>query len=144
VKFLGEAFKADADALICAPLLQERWRANPSQFRLDNQFCSPYFSLMTEQSYINHALKTYLGTGTTGGFQPIGCEERLRMEFPKNHAQVMELMSRYLDEDQKPDWSKGDLIQETNRFIEALSQKFPELDAITIRALANRWSFGYR
>lgn len=93
---------------------------------------------------INHILKLYLGADANGGFQPIGCDERLRLAFPKDHSRMMELMSRYLDEDQKPDWSKGTLISESARFAKTLKQKFPELDAVTIQALSNRWSYGYR
>ncbi|MDR3459010.1 MAG: hypothetical protein P4N60_16305, partial [Verrucomicrobiae bacterium] len=33
IGILGETFRTGADALICAPLLQERWRANPSLSR---------------------------------------------------------------------------------------------------------------
>jgi hypothetical protein len=36
----------------------------------------------------------------------------------------------------------GDLIQEAERFEAKLRQKFPELDATAVRALANRWHFG--
>jgi hypothetical protein len=97
------------------------------------------------QPDINQALKVYLGADANGGFQPIGCDERLRLAFPRDHARMMELMSRYLDEDHRPqDWSESTLSQETERFAKVLRQKFPELDAITISALANRWSFGWK
>ena len=34
-------------------------------------------------------------------------------------------------------------IQEAKRFEARLRQKFPELDATVIRALGNRWHFGW-
>ena len=93
---------------------------------------------------INRVLRIYLGTDENGGFQPIGCEERLRSAFPTDYSRVMKLASPYLDEHHSPDWSRGDLVEEGNRFAETLQQKFPELDEVCIRALANRWSFDYR
>jgi hypothetical protein len=94
---------------------------------------------------INHVLKLYLGADANGGFQPIGCDERLRSAFPRDYARMIELMSPYLAEDRPPqDWSESTLSQESDRFATTLRQKFPELDTISIRALANRWSFGYK
>jgi hypothetical protein len=98
-----------------------------------------------EQPDINHVLKVYLGADANGGYQPIGCDKRLRAAFPRDQTQMMQLMSRYLDEDHPmQEWTERTLAQETSRFVEILNRKFPELDAITIRALANRWSFGNR
>jgi len=93
---------------------------------------------------INHILRIYLDADADGAFQPFGCEERLRLAFPKDYSRVMKLASPYLDEHQSPDWSRGDLVEESNRFAETLRQKFPELDDICIRALANRWAFDYK
>jgi len=56
---------------------------------------------------------------------------------------MTELMAPYLEADQERDWTL-DLIQDTQRFETTLRRKFPELDAVTARALANRWSFGWR
>jgi hypothetical protein len=69
----------------------------------------------------------------------------MRQAFPDSHSQMMELIAPYLDEDRTPDWSNGplDLNQEANRFAAFLRRKFPELDDITIKALANRWHFGW-
>ena len=95
-------------------------------------------------SDINHVLKLYLGADASGGFQPIGCDERLRSAFPSDFSRLMQLMTRYLDEDHVPDWSKRDWVEERDLFAGGLRQKFPELDDIIVRALANRWSFGYK
>jgi hypothetical protein len=97
-------------------------------------------------SDINHVLKLYLGADATGGFQPIGCDERLQSAFPGDYTRMMELMSPYLTEDQPQDvwWSASTLSQAADRFAERLQQKFPELDAISIRALANRRAFDYK
>jgi hypothetical protein len=94
---------------------------------------------------INDVLKVYLGTDDSGGFEPLYCDERMRQAFPDSSSQMMELIAPYLDENQTPDWSNGklDLIQEADRFAASLRRKFPELDDVTIRALANRWHFGW-
>jgi predicted lysophospholipase L1 biosynthesis ABC-type transport system permease subunit len=59
---------------------------------------------------------------------------------------MMELMSPYLAEDQPQDeWLSSDtLSQAADHFAERLRQKFPELDAISIRSLANRRAFDYK
>lgn len=93
---------------------------------------------------INRVLRIYLGTDANGGFQPVGCEKRLRSAFPTDYSRMMELASPYLDEHQSPDFSRGGLVEERDRFADALRQKFPELDDVCVRALANRWSYDYR
>jgi hypothetical protein len=93
---------------------------------------------------INYVLQLYLGADANGGFQPIGCDERLRSAFPSDYSRLMQLMTRYLGEDHVPDCSKRDLVEERDLFAGRLRQKFPELDDMTVRALANRWSFGYK
>jgi len=92
---------------------------------------------------LNHVLKVYLGTDESGGYEPLYREERLRQAFPDSHSQMTELMAPYLEADQERDWTL-DLIQDTQRFETTLRRKFPELDAVTARALANRSSFGWR
>lgn len=96
------------------------------------------------QEDINHILGIYLGADENGGYQPIWRDERLQQAFPEDYAQMLLLIRPYLDEDQEPDWSRGTLIQETDRFAEMLREKFPELDAVSVQALANRWSFGHK
>ena len=93
---------------------------------------------------INHVLKVYLGADENGGYQPLYRDERMRQAFPDSYTRMMELIAPYLDEDQTPDWANAnpDLGEEANRFAAALRRKFPELDDITIKALANRWHFG--
>lgn len=95
---------------------------------------------------INHVLKVYLGADANGGFQPVGCDERLRSAFPRDYTRMMDLLSPYLAEDQPQNewWSATTLGQASDRFAEKLRQKFPELDAISIRALASRRAFDYK
>ena len=93
---------------------------------------------------LSNALKVYLGADEDGGFQPIYCEKRLRAAFPSDYSRVIDLINPYLSEYQEPDWSNGDLVQETKRFASTLEKKFPELDTIAIRALANRWSYAWK
>lgn len=91
---------------------------------------------------INRILKVYLGADEGGGYEPLHCNERLRQAFPDNYSQMMELIAPYLEQGEEPDWTTGDLIQQTAHFEATLRQKFPELDATVARALANRWHFG--
>jgi hypothetical protein len=93
---------------------------------------------------INYVLKVHLGADENGGYEPLYRDERMREAFPDTHSEMMELIAPYLAEDQEPDWTKGDLVQERNRFEASLRKKFPELDAIAAKALANRWCFGWK
>jgi hypothetical protein len=92
---------------------------------------------------INRVLKVYLGADATGGYEPLYREERMKQTFPDSYVEMMQLIAPYLDEDQERDWGR-DLVKERNRFEASLRNKFPELDAITTRALANRWSFAWK
>ena len=92
---------------------------------------------------INQLLKLYLGADQNGGYEPLYREERLRKAFPNDHERMLELMAPYLNEDPPRDWTR-DLVEERDRFEAKLRQKFPELDAISARVLANRWSFDWK
>lgn len=92
---------------------------------------------------MNHVLRIYLGTDDNGGYEPLYRDERMRQAFPDSYLQMMQLIAPYLEEDQEPDRTMGDLIQQAERFAATLRQKFPELDATVIRALASRWHFGW-
>jgi hypothetical protein len=94
---------------------------------------------------VNHVLKVYLGADANGGYEPLYRDERLRQAFPDTYLEMMKLIAPYLEleEDQEPDWTMGDLIQQATRFEATLRQKFPELDATAARALSNRWYFGW-
>lgn len=90
---------------------------------------------------VNQILKVYLGADESGGYEPLYRDERMRKAFPDSHRQMMALIARYLGEDREPDRTAGDLLQQAARFEATLRQRFPELDAIVVRALANRWHF---
>jgi hypothetical protein len=90
---------------------------------------------------INDVLRIYLGTDANGGYEPLYKEERMKQAFPDSHSRMMELIAPYLAEDQEPDWTT-DFLQQSHRFEATLRQKFPELDAVIARCLANRWHFG--
>jgi hypothetical protein len=92
---------------------------------------------------INRILKVYLGADESGGYQPLYRDERMREAFPDSCPQMMALIAPYLEEDQEPDWTTGDLLQQAAHFEATLRQKFPELAANVVRALANRWHFGW-
>jgi len=93
---------------------------------------------------VNRALQIYLGCGPEGGYQPIGCEERLTRAYLADSTRVRQLIARYLDEGHEADWSKHGLVEETELFATALAAKYPELERITVKALANRWSYGWK
>ena len=92
---------------------------------------------------INRVLKVYLGADENGGYEPLYRDEPMRQAFPDSYPQMMEGIAPYLDEDQEPDRTKSDLIQQAELFEVTLRQKFPELETIVVRALANRWHFGW-
>jgi hypothetical protein len=92
---------------------------------------------------VNRVLKIYLGADEHGGYEPLKRDERMRQAFPDTYSQMMQAIAPYLGENQEPDRTKGDLIQQAERFEATLRQKFPELDAIVVRALSNRWHFGW-
>lgn len=91
---------------------------------------------------INHILKVYLGAGESGGYEPLYGNERMREAFPDSYSQAMALIAPYLEGGPEPDWTTGDLLRQAAHFEATLRQKFPELDATVVRALANRWHFG--
>jgi hypothetical protein len=97
------------------------------------------------KSDLNHALKLYLGAEHDGGYQPTGCDDRLRAAFPNDYDRIVELLSPYLDEEHAPeDWTGRSLAEEADCFAGKLQTKFPELDDVSIEGLANRWSFDWR
>jgi hypothetical protein len=96
-------------------------------------------------SDINHPLRHYLGTDDDGGYQPSGCDDRLRVAFPNDYDRIVELLAPYLDEEHAPeDWTGQSLAEEAGYFVSKLQTKFPELDDLSIKGLANRWSFDWR
>ena len=92
---------------------------------------------------VNRALTVYLGADANGGYEPLYRDERMSQAFPDSYPQMMEVIAPYLEEDQEPDWTNGDLLHQAERFEATLRQKFPELDATVVRALGNRWHFGW-
>jgi hypothetical protein len=96
-----------------------------------------------DKSNINSLLKLYLGADEDGGIRPLNCEERFKNEFPCDHSAMRQLIAQYLEEDRERDWTV-DFLEDTHRFEAELRQKFPELDAISARALANRRSFRWK
>jgi hypothetical protein len=91
---------------------------------------------------VNRVLKIYLGADENGGYEPLRRDERMKEAFPESYPQMMAVIAPYLAEDPDPDWTSGDLIQQAKGLEAVLRRKFPELDAIAVKALANRWHFG--
>ena len=93
---------------------------------------------------INNILRIYLGT-KNGGFDPIGQgEDRLKQAFPRDWERMLVAIEPYLGVDHRPDWSLHDLIEEGEIFAEILRKRFPELDDISVKALANRFTYGWK
>lgn len=96
-------------------------------------------------SDINYILKVYLGTDSRGGYQPVGIDQRMKQAFPNDHDAKMVLIAKYLEAEHPPTvWEKVGLAEEAEVFADKLANRFPELDAVAVRALANRWSFGWK
>lgn len=93
---------------------------------------------------INKAHKIYLGTDCRGGYQPAGPDRRLERAFPQISAVVMTLIQPYLDFATGPDWKTDDLMQIGKAFEVSIKRKFPELEEIVIRSLANRFTYSWR
>jgi hypothetical protein len=85
---------------------------------------------MTSTTEINDLLHLFLGADERGGFQPVGCDERLRRAFPDTHSEKMGMIQRYL--------------AESRLFAKMLEAMFPELDSISARALANRFAYDWK
>jgi hypothetical protein len=96
-------------------------------------------------SDINSALRVYLGD-EHGGYQPIDTEERLRRAFPTEHDAVRAAIEPYLKEEEQFDYpaSAESLAAAGDIFAQHLRAKFPELDPISVRGLANRFTFAWK
>ena len=92
---------------------------------------------------VSDTLKTYLGSGESGGYLPYGHEERMSTAYGDNAVAKISQIREYLAADHCAQ-SHSDLGQEQKVFEIALAQRFPELDAIAINALACRWSYSRR
>lgn len=93
----------------------------------------------------NEILKVYLGAGESGGYQPHGYEQRMRDAYHDQADAKLSLVQKYLLADHPvAEWTQNDLASEQSAFETILSRRFPELDPVSINALACRWSYGWR
>jgi hypothetical protein len=94
----------------------------------------------------NEVLVVYLGAGESGGYLPMGQEERLRAAYPRDARSVREAIERYLQFPDYPpiEWTSNDLAAEQCIYEQRLARAFPELNARAINALACRWSYSWR
>lgn len=93
---------------------------------------------------INRALRVYLGD-EHGGYQPIGDkEERLRRAFPNDYDSVRKMLCPYLDADVVVDWSSTSLAAAADLFAQDIRSKHPELDCISAKGLASRFTYSWR
>jgi hypothetical protein len=94
----------------------------------------------------SEVLIVYLGAGQTGGYQPVGKEERLRAAYPRNVQLALSAIEKYLEFPDYPpaEWSSNDLAKEQGVYEERLARAFPELSARATNALACRWSYGWK
>jgi hypothetical protein len=93
---------------------------------------------------INNYLQIYLGTDKNGDYHPIGNGERLKNAYPDKYIEILLMISKYLDENHNPDWSKNGLQEEMQAFQGRLKKKYPELDKIIIKSLSNRWAYNWK
>lgn len=95
---------------------------------------------------VNKALRAYLGD-ESGGYDPIGdADDRLRRAFPADYESVRAALGKYLDEQTRFDYpsSAPSLGEAGEVFAQSLHAKYPELDAVSIRGLASRFTYGWR
>jgi hypothetical protein len=93
---------------------------------------------------INEALTVYLGTDDSGGYSPVGHEDRLKERYGDAWPEVLTVIEEYLQFDYHPDWSKQDLNNAGAEFSEAVSIRYPDLATNVVRALGNRFAYGWR
>jgi hypothetical protein len=94
----------------------------------------------------SEALAIYLGAAESGGYTPMGQEERLRAAFPHDAAAVRAEIEGYLQFPDYPptEWTSNDLAEAQRVYEQRLTQAFPELNARAVNALACRWSYSWR
>jgi hypothetical protein len=94
----------------------------------------------------SQVLTVYLGAGESGGYLPMGQEERLRKAFPRDFDSVRESIEKYLKFPDYPptEWTTNDLAAAQGIYEQRLAQAFPELSARAVNALACRWSYSWR
>jgi hypothetical protein len=95
---------------------------------------------------INQALRVYLGD-ESGGYQPIGDpDERLLRAYPRDHHAVRRAIEPYLREQERftIDWNHHSLQRAAELFASTVRRRYPELDAISARGLASRFTFDWK
>lgn len=96
-------------------------------------------------SRINNLLVHCLGTDESGGYQPIGFEARLKSVISRSSQDEAAFILRLLNMEWGPDrWTRASLSDETQTYEQLLKDGYPELEPAVIRALANRWSYGWQ
>jgi hypothetical protein len=96
---------------------------------------------------VNRALQAYLGCDATGGYDPIGDhEKRLRRAYPLRYRSARIAVEGYLGEADDFGYPSDapSLSAAAEVFAESLRRKLPELDAVTVQCLANRFAYGWR
>jgi len=93
---------------------------------------------------VNTILRVYLAPDENGGFQPIGCEDRLSETFGRSVDAKKKEIERYLSFPHQPDWTKHELLEEGEIYASLLRASFPELQDTVVKALANRFMYNWR
>jgi hypothetical protein len=93
---------------------------------------------------LNGFLKCCLGTNQDGGYQPIGFSDRLQSVYSEATQEEQALLQEILSEDRSPNWTSDSLTEEARLFEIVLAEKYPYLEPVVARALANRWAYGWR
>ena len=97
---------------------------------------------------VSEALSVYLGTGSSGGYQPIGNgNERLKATYGNRYSEALAVISKYLSDapDHPPtEWSSRELAVEFISYEKKLRAAFPELSDHATNALACQWSYSWR
>jgi hypothetical protein len=96
---------------------------------------------------INEAVRTYLGSGSTGGVLPYGMEERVRAKYGADAAKVMnevELVMGMVD-GMLDDRERCESLQTIGTLVaERVHARRPDLHENVCRAIGNYVSYNYR
>lgn len=91
-------------------------------------------------------LVVYLGADASGGYMPMGREERLNAAFPRDAQSARKAIEKYLQFPDYPPakWTSNNLAEAQCEYERRLARAFPELTARAVNALACRWSYSWR
>ena len=96
-------------------------------------------------SRVNALLMRCLGADKSGGYQPIGFESRLEVTLAEADQDERSLILKVLNMAWIPgSWMQASFADEMRVYERVIAKEHSELEPMVVRALANRWSYGWR